>query len=73
MFAFKLALAMRTWDVDGMREQIPDGLFAEWQAFHALRPWDAAATAALGDGHFERPHWLEDIVEQAGDHNAVAH
>ena len=54
-----------TWDVDGLLDEIPPSLLAEWRVRYMLRPWDAANTRALAEGSFERPGWLEDLVEDA--------
>ena len=50
--------------MDRLIEDVPPSLMAEWNAFYMLRPWDAAATYALMKGQFDRPDWLEDLVEQ---------
>ena len=52
--------------MDGLLDAIPPRLLAEWRAFHLLRPWDAANTAALAGSDF-RPDWLEDLVEVADE------
>lgn len=52
------------WDVDGLLAVIPPHAMDEWQAFYTLKPWDAAATAALAEGQFEWPDWLWDLVDR---------
>jgi len=36
---FRLALACGRWDVDQLRNEIPDELFDEWMDFYATDPW----------------------------------
>lgn len=38
-FAFRLALALGIYNVDGMLENMPASLFNEWIAFFTLEPW----------------------------------
>ena len=39
MFLFRLALALGTWDVDGLAERMPMDLVREWRHFYDREPW----------------------------------
>ncbi|MFA5706701.1 MAG: hypothetical protein WDA41_10140 [Candidatus Neomarinimicrobiota bacterium] len=64
LFAHKLGLAFGKWNVEKLLDEMPWHQFCWWKAYYQLRPWDAETTKALVEGKYERPAWLEDMIDK---------
>lgn len=72
-FAFRLALAVGEWDVDGMLRAMPAALLSEWMAFDELEPFGeqrgdlrsalvAMTVANAQRGPKQKPFTIQDFL-----------
>jgi hypothetical protein len=52
------------WDYEWIMANVPRSVITTWTVKWMIRPPDAANTLALMQGEFERPEWLEDMIDE---------
>jgi len=50
LFAYRLALALGRWDVEGLLEQMPSNLLTRWLAYDELEPISVGRHVDMGTG-----------------------